>query len=95
MRPGSPLCSRFFPAPLIPNPPSPGRFMYHHMDLFHILPVFVSLSHMGNRSGLHVYLYGSIYFPSPTQKHDMLILIRSHWARLVQGLLAAMNMVSS
>lgn len=68
--------------------------MYHHTDLFHILPVFFSLSPMGNRSGPHVYLYGSIHFLSPTEKHGILILIRSHWARLVQGLLAAMNMVS-
>lgn len=67
--------------------------MYHHTDLFHIIPVFFSFSLMGNRSGLHVYLYGTIYFLSLTQKHHMLILIRSHWARLVQGLLAAMNMV--
>lgn len=68
--------------------------MYHHTDLFHILPVFLSLHPTGNQPGLYAYIYSSIYFPSPSQKHDMLILTRSHWAHPVQGLLAAMNMVS-
>lgn len=29
---------------------------------------------------MYIYLYGSIRFLSSTQKHDMLILVRSHWA---------------
>ena len=41
---------------------------------------------------IYIYMTRFICYP-PTQKHDMLILIRSHWARLVHDLLAAMNMV--
>lgn len=69
----------------------------HHVPSYGLVSfssVFLSLPSMGNRSGLHSYFHGSIYSPSSTKKHDILILIRYHWARLVQGHLAAMNMVS-
>lgn len=40
----------------------------YHTDLFHILPVFLDLPLMGKRSGLHLYLYDSIYLLSPNTK---------------------------
>ena len=40
----------------------------------------------------YIYMTRFIFYPQ-TQKHDMSTLIRSHWARLVHDLLAAMNMV--